>query len=80
MYGVSFYASLLYEVLLYIFAIFGIVCISFTIVGIETTTKSWQPTLELPVGMGSLRYGESRRLIALEMLGYVLCYLFVYYV
>jgi hypothetical protein len=52
----------------------------FTIVGIETTTKSWQQALEPPVGMGSLRCWESRRLIALEMFGHVLCYLFVYYV
>jgi hypothetical protein len=70
-----FYVSLLYEVLLY-----GIVCISFTIVGIETTTKSWRQTVEPPVGMGSLRCWESRRLIALEMFGHVLFYLFVYYV
>jgi hypothetical protein len=62
------------------FAIFRIVCISFTIVGIETTMKSWQQALEPPVGMGSLRCWESRWLIALEMFGHVLSYLFVYYV
>jgi hypothetical protein len=62
------------------FAIFGIVCISFTTVGIETTMKSWQQTVELPVGMGSLRCWESWQLIALEMFGHVLFYLFVYYV
>jgi hypothetical protein len=37
-------------------------------------------TVEPPVGMGSLRCWESRRLIVLEMFGHVLFYLFVYYV
>jgi hypothetical protein len=62
------------------FAIFGIVCISFTIVGIETAMKSWRQTVELPVGMGSLWCWESWQLIVLEMFGPVLFYLFVYYV
>jgi hypothetical protein len=62
------------------FAIFGIVCISFAIVGIETTTKSWWQIVEPPVGMGSLQCWESRQLIALEMFGHVLFYLFDYYV
>jgi hypothetical protein len=42
--------------------------------------KSWQQTLEPPVGMGSLRYWELWWLIALEIFGHVLCYLFVYYI
>jgi hypothetical protein len=42
--------------------------------------ESWRQTVEPPVGMGSLWCWESRRLIALEMFGHVLFYLFVYYV
>jgi hypothetical protein len=62
----------------YMFCYFWNYCISFAIVGIETTTKSWRQTVEPPVGMGSLRCWESRRLISLEMFGHVLFYLFVY--
>ncbi|KAI5801783.1 hypothetical protein FPQ18DRAFT_311597, partial [Pyronema domesticum] len=67
-----FYASLLYEVLLYVLVFFGIVCISFVIVGIETTTESWQQMVEPPGRMGYVRCWESRWLRALEMLGHVL--------
>ncbi|KAI5782132.1 hypothetical protein FPQ18DRAFT_363270, partial [Pyronema domesticum] len=59
------------------FAIFGIVCISFVIVGIETTTESRQKTVEPPGSMGYVQCWESWRLRALEMLGHVL---FVHYV
>jgi hypothetical protein len=80
MHGVSFYMSLLYEVLLYVLLFLELFVFLFTIVGIETMTKSWQQMVEPPVGMGSLWCWESRQLIALEMFGHVLFYLFVYYV
>ncbi|KAI5799613.1 hypothetical protein FPQ18DRAFT_319913, partial [Pyronema domesticum] len=65
-----FYASLLYEVLLYVLLFFGIVCISFVIVGIETTTESRQQMVEPPGRMGYVRCWELRRLRALGMLGH----------
>ncbi|KAI5791055.1 hypothetical protein FPQ18DRAFT_337743 [Pyronema domesticum] len=57
-----FYASLLYEVLLYVLRFLELFI----------TMESRQQTVELPGRMGYVRCSESRRLRALEMLGHVL--------
>ncbi|KAI5789434.1 hypothetical protein FPQ18DRAFT_340286 [Pyronema domesticum] len=77
MYEVSFLREFALRSIVICFAIFGMVCISFVIVGIETTTESRQQTVEPPGRTGYVRCWESRRLRALEMFGHVL---FVHYV
>ncbi|KAI5796018.1 hypothetical protein FPQ18DRAFT_326446 [Pyronema domesticum] len=72
MYEFSFLHEFALQSIIICFAIFGIVCISFAIVGIETTTESRQQMVEPPGRMGYLRCWESQWLRALEMLGHVL--------